>query len=61
MKPDPILEELWATKDRLALEAGYDAHRFVERLRRWEVEHPDTGSVGGPTGDPAQLVAGKVL
>ena len=30
MKPDPILEELWAIKDKLAREAGYDTRRFLE-------------------------------
>jgi hypothetical protein len=45
MKPDPILEELWATKDRLAREAGYDIDRFVENLRQWEKAHPISGRV----------------
>jgi len=45
MKPDPILEELWAVKDKLAREAGYDVDRFVENLRQWEKAHPQTGRV----------------
>ena len=45
MKPDPIMEELWAVKDKLAREAGYDADRFVENLRRWETTHPHSGRV----------------
>ena len=43
MKPDPILEELWKIKDDLAREAGYDAQRFLENLRKWEAEHPHLG------------------
>jgi hypothetical protein len=45
VKADPILEELWKIKDDLAREAGYDAHRFMENLRRWEAEHPLIGRV----------------
>jgi hypothetical protein len=45
MKANPILEELWKIKDDLAREAGYDAHRFMENLRRWEAEHPQPGRV----------------
>jgi hypothetical protein len=45
MKPDPILEELWRVKDKLAAEAGCDADRFIENLRRWEKEHPHPGGV----------------
>lgn len=36
MKVDPILQEVWDVKDRLAAEAGYDIRRFVEQLRDWE-------------------------
>jgi ribonuclease D len=45
MKPDSILEELWAVKDKLAREAGYDVNRFVQNLRLWEEAHPQTGRV----------------
>jgi hypothetical protein len=45
MKPNLILEELWKVKDELAAEAGYDTDRFLENLRRWEVEHPHQGRV----------------
>ena len=45
MKVNPILEDLWKIKDDLAREAGYDAHRFIEHLRRWEAEHPHPGGV----------------
>jgi hypothetical protein len=45
MKPDSILEELWAVKDKLAGEAGYDVDCFVQNLRQWEKAHPQTGRV----------------
>jgi len=43
MKPDSILEDLGAVKDKLAREAGYNVDRFVRNLRQWEKEHPQTG------------------
>lgn len=45
MKTDPILQEVWDIKDRLAAEAGNDLHRFVEQLRAWSEAHPHTGPV----------------
>ena len=45
MKADPILQEVWDIKDRLAAEAGYDIHRFVQQLREWSAAHPPTGPV----------------
>ena len=30
MNTDPILQEIWDIKDRLAAEAGYDVNRFVQ-------------------------------
>jgi hypothetical protein len=45
MKPDSILEELWAVKDKLARESGYDVDQFVRNLRQWEKENPQTGRV----------------
>jgi len=57
MKPDPILEELWAVKDKLAREAGYDVDRFVENLRQWELAHPQTGRVFRNAGELRQFVA----
>jgi hypothetical protein len=39
MKADPILQEVWDIKDRLAAEAGYEMRRFVEQLREWEATH----------------------
>ncbi|MGA2174524.1 MAG: hypothetical protein ABSH38_06040 [Verrucomicrobiota bacterium] len=59
MKPDPILEELWAVKDKLAREAGYDVDRFVENLRQWEKAHPQTGRVIRNAEELRQLVAEK--
>ena len=43
MKPDSILGELWAVKDKFARDAGYDVDRFVQNLRQWEKEHPQSG------------------
>ncbi|HUD47390.1 MAG TPA: hypothetical protein VMR33_11195 [Candidatus Baltobacteraceae bacterium] len=57
MKPDPILDELWAVKDKLAREAGYDVDRFVENLQQWELAHPQTGRVIRNSGELRQLVA----
>lgn len=45
MKPDPILQEVWDIKDRLAAEAGYDIKRFFEQLQTWSKAHPHTGPV----------------
>lgn len=45
MKTNPMLEEVWRTKDELAREAGYDTHRFFADLRRWAREHPHAGPV----------------
>jgi hypothetical protein len=39
MKPDPILDELWKVKDRLAEDAGNDPKKFIENLKRWETEN----------------------
>jgi hypothetical protein len=57
MEPDPILEELWAVKDKLAREAGYDVDRFVENLRQWERAHPPTGRVIRNAGELRLFVA----
>ena len=45
MKANPILEEVWQTKDQLAAEAGYDVDRFFAQLRTWSEAHPHTGPV----------------
>jgi hypothetical protein len=57
MKPNPILDDLWKVKDALAAEAGYDADRFLENLRRWETEHTHSGPVVGSAEELRQLVA----
>ncbi len=59
MKPDSILEELWAVKDKLAHEAGYDVDRFVQNLRQWEKAHPQTGQVIRDAEELHQFVAGE--
>jgi hypothetical protein len=57
MKPDSILEELWAVKDKLAREAGYDVDRFVQNLRQWEKAHPQTGQFIRTAEELRQFVA----
>jgi hypothetical protein len=57
VKPDPIMEELWAVKDKLAREAGYDVDRFAENLRQWEKAHPQTGRVIRNAEELRQFVA----
>jgi len=57
VKSDSILEELWAVKDKLAREAGYDVDRFVQNLRQWELAHPQTGRVIGNADELRQYVA----
>jgi hypothetical protein len=42
---NPLLEEIWAIKDRLDAEAGGDIHVFCEQLRAWSAAHPHTGPV----------------
>jgi hypothetical protein len=55
--PNPILEQLWKVKDKLAAEAGYDVERFIDNLRRWEAEHPFCGSVVEGAEELRRLVA----
>jgi hypothetical protein len=59
MKADPILQEVWDIKDRLAAEAGYDVNRFVEQLREWSAKHPNTGPVVRNGEELRQLIAEK--
>jgi hypothetical protein len=59
MKADPILQEVWDIKDRLAAEAGYDVNRFVQQLREWVAEHPHTGPVVHSAEELQQLIAAK--
>jgi hypothetical protein len=42
---NPILEELWRTKDDLAREAGGDVYRLCENTRRWAAAHPHPSPV----------------
>ncbi len=44
-KMNPILEELWETKDHLAREAGDDVARICENTRRWAAAHSHSGPV----------------
>ena len=39
MNPDPIVKEVREAGAKLAAEAGYDVHRFFERLREAEKEY----------------------
>jgi hypothetical protein len=59
MKADPILQEIWDIKDRLAAEAGYDVKRYVQQLREWSAEHPHTGPVVRNAEELRQLIAEK--
>lgn len=52
MKANPLLEEIWATKDRLAAEAGGDIHVLCQQLRKWAAENIPANRV---IHDPAQL------
>jgi len=53
-KMNPILEDLWQTKDDLAREAGDDVARICENTRRWAAAHPHSGPV---VNDAAELRA----
>ena len=44
-KMNPILEELWRTKDDLAREADGDVRRLCENTRRWTAAHPPRNPV----------------
>lgn len=57
MKADPILQEVWDIKDRLAAEAGYDVDRFFDQLKEWTAKHPPTGPVVRNAGELRQLLA----
>jgi hypothetical protein len=60
MKTNPILDELWKTKDDLASEAGYDTHRFFENLRKWAAEHPHPGRTVHSAEELQRLIAEEV-
>ena len=38
---DPIVEEVRETGDKLAKAVDYDLHRFCERIREYEQQHPE--------------------
>lgn len=61
MKTNPVLEEVWRIKDQLSAEAGHDADRFFENLRKWEAEHPHHGRVVRGAEELRQLVVQKEL
>jgi len=42
---NPLLEEIWAIKDRLDAESGGDIHVFCEQLHAWTAEHLPEGVV----------------
>jgi hypothetical protein len=44
-KMNPILEELWQTKDDLERAAGDDVARICENTRCWAAAHPHSGPV----------------
>ena len=57
MKPDPILEQLWKTKDDLARESGEDSRKFFENLRRWEADHLHPGRIIHNADELRQIIA----
>lgn len=57
MKSNPILEETWRVKDRLAAEAGHDVDRFFDNLQQWIAEHPPTGPVLRDAGELRRFFA----
>jgi hypothetical protein len=59
MNADPILQEVWDIKDRLAAEAGYDVDRFVDQLKDWTSKHPPTGPVVHNAAELRDLIADK--
>jgi hypothetical protein len=59
MKADPILQEVWDIKDRLAAEAGYDVDRFVDQLQEWTAKHPPTGPLVRNAEELRQLIAAQ--
>ena len=43
MKPNPILAEIRATRDRLAKECGFDVRKLAERVRGREAQEKARG------------------
>lgn len=58
-KNHPILEDLWATKDALAREAGDDLVRICENTRRWAAAHPHRGPVINDAAELRQWLASQ--
>jgi len=54
MITNPLLEEIWAVKDRLSAEAGEDIHVFCQQLRDWSAKNLPRNMV---VCDPSQLRA----
>lgn len=54
MITNPLLEELWAVKDRLNAESGGDIHVFCQQLRDWSAKNLPRNMV---VCDPAGLRA----
>jgi hypothetical protein len=42
---NPLLEEIWEIKDRLARESGNDLRAFCNQLQAWSAAHPHSGPV----------------
>lgn len=56
---NPLLEEIWEIKDRLAAEAGNDIHIFCDQLRAWTAAHPHPGPVVKNAAELRALLAKK--
>lgn len=57
MIKNPLLEEIWAVKDRLNAESGGDIHVFCQQLRDWSAKNlPRNMVVYDPAGLRALLV-----
>lgn len=56
MKSNPILEEVWRIKDKLARGADYDADRFFDNWRAWSDVHLQSGPVARNAGELRRLV-----
>ena len=42
---NPLLDEIWEIKDRLARESGNDLGAFCDQLQAWSAAHPHSGPV----------------
>ena len=41
MKPDEVIQEVRAVKERIAAEHGHDVNRLAATLEKRQKEHPD--------------------